>query len=285
MSLAKLLKGDEDQYYDPQPNLKKVKTRNGGDLAYEFDPNDCMRLMVATVRAERDKFTARHLFDLRHKQVGSFEKMVFSMGSRAFKNWKLADLQKIPVNKQFDPYTITDVAGSSQEVAAAAIRVARMLDLYTDAFKDTGQYKNSLAIFVREVGGRDIEVSVNDLKEVGETFERLVVSFIYMAPYAGHLETIQRSGKVQGTLYFMKGAITRGFPGIFAKFDWLAPRRAPTNHNYPIPRLQIASPENLKGSSKKPKRKQWWGKRKTRRGRIRNASNGQFATNPTRRRF
>lgn len=246
----------------------------------EFSADDDINDWLLWVKIKRDEFTGEHVDDLRAKQPGSFEKMSLRLGSRTFRTFEAPDLAKIPQKDYLKPYVIIDNGSSSEVVAEASMFAYRMLLNLSLRFKDTGQYSESIKVFQRTVGSIDLEMDARAISP-DAMLPRPVVSFIYTVPYAGHIETLVWSGKAQGHLYYVAKIVRKKFgKGIFVKFDWLAPGRAPTNHKYPVPRLQIGSPADLKGTSPRPKRKQWNGSRRSQRGRIRNASNGRFAANP-----
>jgi hypothetical protein len=269
--------------YNPKEYVPQSKRNPDG--TYKLESDDVVNEFYHIMRVERDYWTRLHLFDLRTNQPGTFVDMTFRLGSRSFRNWQPKDLDKIAPKDVMKAYQVIDNAASESNVAEASIRAYKMLKLHTDTFVDTGYYQKSIAIFIRTVGGQDIEIQPSELRAENIP-ERSVVSFLYLAPYAGHLETIQRNGKVQGTLFFMSKVIRKLYGRqLHTKFDWLSPGRAPTQHIYPVPRLQIGAPGDLKGASKTPKRKKWTGSRRSQRGRIRDATSGRFAAGPNHRRF
>jgi hypothetical protein len=176
--------------------------------------------------------------------------MTLRVGTRSFKKFKPSDLQHI--EKAYQTYSIIDVAGGA--VAEAATLAYLISTRLAQKHVISGEHSSSISIFVRSVGGTDIEIGLHKLRN-GDLPERPVVSIISDVPYARRLETMQHHGQRQGFLFYASQRVKKDIgKSVQVKFDFIAASRL-GRVGSPLPRIQIANPGDLKGASKNPRKR------------------------------
>lgn len=209
--------------------------------------------ILDVVKAERNSLTRDELAVLQKEQPGSFDNnLSLKVGSRVFRDFVPSDLGKI--KKAYQLYSIIDRSGGA--VAEAALVAYNNTRRLAQKHFKSGQHYKSISLFVRSVGGTDVETTFARIQR-NDLPERPVISIVSDVPYATKLETLRHHGELLGFLYQSSKIVQKEFgKAIQVKFDFFSSARLTGgSKGGTLPRLQISNPGDLRGRSSIPGRK------------------------------